>query len=375
MAEKIRVVHLINQLGRGGTERQLYLLLEHHDAASFEHRVVVFNPSRHAVWNRELAAAGVEILALPASCRGPARRLLHLWRRLRSFRPHVVHSWTLHDNPYAGILGRLLGARVRWGSLRNSLATEGMRRLPSWWRRLSLRSVSRLLVNCRALADELVDGGYPRQRILVLPNCVELPAEDTVPADLTPWGIDGDAPVVGVVSNLRPRKDLKTFVRAMAQVLPRHPDARAVLVGQTIPDEASYGAEVEAEIERLGLSDRCVVTGFCDDVPAMMARLSVLCLTSEHEGMPNVVLEAMAAGRPVVATRVGGVPEIVGDGENGYLVERGAAAAVAEAVGRLLADLGLAKELGDAGRRHAVREHGCREAVGKLESLYRKACR
>jgi len=373
--EKIRVVHLINQLGRGGTERQLFLLLKHHDAAGFEHRVAVLNPSRHAAWDRELAAASVEVLAVPASCRGPARRLLYLRRRLRSFRPHVVHSWTFHDNPYAGVLGRLLGARVRWGSLRNSLSTEGMRRLPFVVRPLLLRSVSRLLVNCGALARELEDGGYPKERIVVLPNCVEVPAQGTAGADLSAWGIDAGAPVVGVVSNLRPRKDLKTFVRAMAEVLPRHPDARAVVVGQTIPDEASYGAEVEAEIERLGLAGRCVVTGFCDDVPAMMARLSVLCLTSGHEGMPNVVLEAMAAGLPVVATRVGGVPEIVTDGENGYLVGGGAAGAMAEAVGHLLADPGLAAKLGDAGRRRAVREHGCRVAAERLERFYRNACR
>lgn len=369
--EKIRVLHLINQLGRGGTERQLFLLLKHHDASAFEHRVAVLNPSRHSSWDHDLAGTGVEVLALPATCRGPARRLLYLRRHLRSFHPHVVHSWTFHDNPYAAVLGRLLGTRLRWGSLRNSLLTEGLRRLPSVLRPLLLRCVSRLLVNCEALARELEDASFPRERILVLPNCVEPPAEATAPADLSAWGFDSGAPVVGVVSNLRPRKDLKTFVRAMAVVLTRHPNARAVVVGQTIPDEAPYGAEVEAEIERLGLAGRCVVIGFCDDVPAILARLSVLCLASEHEGMPNVVLEAMTAGLPVVSTRVGGVPEIVADGENGYLVERGDPRDLADAVGRLLADPGLAAKLGDAGRRRAVRDHDCRAAAEKLEGLYR----
>ena len=115
--ERIRVVHLINHLGRGGSERQLVLLLRHMDPQRFAHRVVVFNPSPHRVWHAELTARGVAVESLPAHVRGVARRLFHLGRRLRRWRPHVVHSWTVHDNPYAGVLGRWLGVPVRWGSL------------------------------------------------------------------------------------------------------------------------------------------------------------------------------------------------------------------------------------------------------------------
>lgn len=394
----IEVVHLIGQLGRGGTERQLCLLLRHSDPERFVHRVVVFNPSRHAPWNRELEDAGVEILELPSTCRGVPRRLVHLFKRLRRRRPQVIHSWTVHDNPYAGVLGLLLRAPVRWGSLRGSLHSDGIRRLSPLARFLMLRLVQRLVVNCRVLVSQLGDAGYPARRIHVLPNCVipepaasvRMASEDGARPD--PKGakrsarrqqdgmrteamgsVDLKGPLVGIVANLRRVKNPLMFVRAMGLVLPRHPGARALWVGQPLPSEPEMSARVEAEIERQGLVDRLIVTGFRDDVPAILRRLSVFCLTSDTEGMPNAVLEAMSAGLPVVATRVGGVPDLVDDGVSGHLVEPDDAEALASAVDGLLSDPGLAKEMGERGRLRAAEEHGCFRAAERLGELYERA--
>jgi glycosyltransferase involved in cell wall biosynthesis len=370
---RARVVHLINHLGRGGTERQLYLLLAHRDAERFEHRVVVFNPSPNNVWDRELAACGVEVTTLPTSCHGTPRRLAYLWRHLRPFRPQVLHSWSVHDNPYAGVLGRLLGTPVRWGSLRSTMASEGVQRLPAFYRVLMLRAVSRIVVNCQRLADELTEGGTARQRVIVLPNCALLPPPEAPPADLSSWGIAADAPVVGVVANLHSCKNLLMFVRAMGRVLPRHPRSYGVIVGQPVPSDPDYTAEIEAEIERQGLAQRLNIVGFYADVPAMMVRFQVVCSTSDREGMPNVVLEAMAAARPVVGTRVGGTPELVEEAVSGYLVEPDDDAAMAERVDRLLTEPGLAAEMGRSGRRRVAEKHGCRHAAQRLEGLYREA--
>lgn len=367
-SDRIRVVHLINQLGRGGTERQLCLLVRHFDPARFVHRVVAFNPSRHAPWNRELEEAGVEILEVPADCPGVARRIAYLARRLWRPRPHVLHSWSLHDNPYAGVVGRLLGIPVRWGSLRNTFFTEGVRRLPRIYRYLMLRSVDRIVVNARALADELIEHGYPAERVEVLANCV---VRESGVSDLEDLAVEG--PRIGVVANLRERKNLLMFIRAMGRVLPRHPDARALIIGQPIAAEGDVVARVEAEIERLGLAGRVRVTGFRADVAAILERLTVFCLTSNREGMPNVVLEAMAAGRPVVATRVGGVPELVDHGWNGYLVDPDDDEAMAERVDELLADPEHAARLGANGRERARCEHDCTVAARRLAELYESA--
>ncbi len=369
----MRVVHLINQLGRGGSERQLCLLLRSFDRRRFTHTVVAFNPSRHQPWNRELEAAGVEVVAVPEGCRGVARRLFYLARRLRPCRPRVIHSWSVHDNPYAGALGRWLGAPCRWGSLRGSLSSPGLERLPAPVRFLLLRSVDRLVVNCRALEEELAGTGYPASRVAVLPSCVDLEEMEVEPADLADLGIEPEAPVVGSVGNLRRIKNHALFVRAMAEVLPRHPRARAVIVGQPLASEPEHPALIEAEIERLGLRGRVILTGFRSDVPRILKRLSVLCLTSESEGMPSAALEAMAAARPVVAVAVGGVPELVRHGWNGYLAEPGDAAGLAAAVDRLLADPYHAADLGSNARRLAEEGHDCGKAARRLAALYEAA--
>lgn len=370
--ERIRVVHLINHLGYGGSERQLYLVLEHSDRERFDHRVVVFNPSPERVYDDVLEELGVDVVYLPRGCRGIARRLLWLARELRARRPDVVHSWTVHDNPYAGLAGRWAGAAARWGSLRSSLRSAGLRALSPPLRWAVLRTVDRLVVNSRDLMAEVEEAGLPPDRALYLPNCVRDPGE-VEPADFAELGIPADAPVVGMVGNLRPVKNHPLFVRAMASVMATRPAARAVIVGQPIPGEEDYLAALESEIRRLGLEGRLVLAGFRDDVPGVLGRLSVLCLTSRSEGMPNAVLEAMAAARPVVATRVGGVPELVDDGVHGFLVEPGDEEELATAVGRLLDDPERARVMGRAGRERAVAEFSCAPVARRLERAYGRA--
>lgn len=366
---RIRVVHLINHLGYGGTERQLLLVLRHFDPKAFHHRVVVFNPSPEKVYDEALRGAGIEVVNLPEDCRGILRRLRHLTSCFRRWRPHVVHSWTVHDNPYAGVAGFLAGVPARWGSLRGSLRSEGLRRQPWWSRVAMLRTVQRIVVNSSALRAELAAAGVPEERILLLPNCVAAPP-NVSPADLSDLGIDPEDKVVGMVGNLRAVKNHELFVRAMARVLPTRPGARAVLVGQPIASEPDYGEQIVGLIEDLGLGDRVILTGFRDDVPSILERLSVLCLTSHTEGMPNAVLEAMAAGVPVVAVRVGGVPDLIDHEVHGLVVAQGDEAAFAAAVGKLLDHADLARSLGQEAKRRARTEFGCAAAARRLAEAY-----
>ncbi|MDA8016087.1 MAG: glycosyltransferase [Thermoanaerobaculia bacterium] len=359
---------MINHLGYGGSERQLFLVLSSFDPG-FSHRVVVFNPSPGRVYDEALEAAGVEVCRLPAQCRGVRRRLIYLARRLRSWRPDVVHSWTVHDNPYAGLAGLWAGVPVRWGSLRGSLHSEGLRRQGRLARGTMLRSVQRIVVNSRELEEQLVTAGVPRSKTLLLPNCVR-PQAACEPADLTDLGISAAEKVVGIVGNLRAVKNHGLFVRAMTRVLSDRTDCRALIVGAPSSSEPETAAGIVAEIERRGLSGRVILAGFRDDVPSILERLSVLCLTSRSEGQPNVVLEALAAGVPVVACRVGGVPELVDDGVEGFLVAPEDEAALASAVGRLLDDEELTARMRDAGRRRVSRDLGCGKAAGLLGQAY-----
>lgn len=372
-AHRPRVVHLINHLGRGGTERQLFLVLSAMARGPWEHHVLVFNRSHNLVYDDPLRALGIPVTSLPETCRGALRRTYYLGRWLRRLKPRIVHSWTVHDNAYAAVAGRLAGVPVRWGSLRGTLATPGLRALPGLYRRLMLRGVGKIVVNCRALARELEAEGLAGERVALLPNCVELTAEHEASADLGELGIGAAQPVVGTLGNLRRIKNHEMFIEAMAGVLPQRGEARAIIIGQSLDSEPEYPGELEARIEARGLARRLRMTGFRADVPAVLSRLAVLCLTSHSEGMPNAVLEAMAAGRPVVAVAVGGVPELVEDGVSGFLVAPGDARGMARAVGRILDDESLARRLGAAGLERARRIHSCPEAAATLDGLYRQA--
>ena len=367
-----RVVHLIGELGYGGTERQLFLLLKHGDHACFEHHVVVFNRSRHRDYRRALEDRGVRIWEIPEDIKAIWGRTRHLHDLFRQLQPAIVHSWTVHDNAYAGVVGRWAGVPLRWGSLRGSPDLPGFRRLPWPLRVLSLRGVQKLMVNADSIRQRLANDGLPPERLILLENCVELP-EAASPVDLSGLGLEDSDRLVGTIGNLRSVKNHLLFVRAMAQALPSHPRVRALIVGQELPDEPELPQRIDAEIARCGLEGRVLRIGFRSDVLGVLTRLEVFCLTSESEGMPNTILEAMAAGKPVVATRVGGVPELVVEGETGLLADRGDVEGVATGVTRLLSDRHLAERLGRAGRDRVVARHRCSDAAGRLESLYRVA--
>ncbi len=368
---KQTLLFLVGELGLGGSERQLFLVLKHLDKRRFDCHVVVFNRSPYVVLNDALRAEGVQVWEVPPACRSVWRRLRYLYDLARNLRPDVVHSWTAHDNPYAGLIGRIVGAKAVLGSLRNLPALPGFRDLPVLYRLLALRSVPKLVVNTATIAEALTAGGYPASRVVVIPNGVELPVPGAAAPDLADLGIRDDHRVVGIVGNLRRVKNHELFVEAMAQVVAAHPQARGLIVGQPVASDPEQPEHTAAAIRAFGLEQHVILAGFRADVPALMQRFAVFCLTSTSEGMPNVILEAMAAARPVVATRVGGVAELVADAESGFLVEKGDSRGFAAAVSRLLADPARARQMGERGREIARRRFSCERAAARFAELYR----
>lgn len=364
---------LTGELGLGGSEHQLFLFLTHLDRQRFEPHVIVLHPSQHFVFNEALEAQGIRVWTLPGDRRNVPQRSRYIYQLLRLLAPDVVHSWSIYTNPYAGLVGWLARVPVRFGSLRNSLQFEGTRSLPALYRFLALYSISKLVVNAKTIQDELLQRRYPARRIVVLPNCVDfkrLQAGDASPAALTELGIADGQRLVGLIANLRRAKNHALFVHAMARVTETFDDVCGLIIGQPIPSEPDLPGSLQALINEQGLAGRVVLAGFRRDVPELLQRMRIVCLTSHTEGTPNVVLEAMAAGRPVVATRVGGVPELITDGVNGLLVEPGDAEGLARAIVRLLDDPDLAQRLASAGQQMVEQKYGCDRVVRELERLY-----
>ena len=185
-------------------------------------------------------------------------------------------------------------------------------------------------------------------------------------------GISDTAPVFGMIARVAPEKDFETLLSATARVAASYPDVRLVLVGEyERPDDChAYWKRLRAMADELQLGDRVVWTGFRRDVAALTCAMDSVVLCTHSEGFPLVVLEALAHGLPVIATRVGGIPEMIADGDSGLLHEHGDAAGLADRMLRLLGDRPLAARLGARGLERARAEFAQTRAVTEIRAVY-----
>ncbi len=230
------------------------------------------------------------------------------------------------------------------------------------------RCVTHVIANCRSIADGLVESGViDASRVSVIVNGID-PARvpggggDALRGE---FGIPAGAPLVAVVGRLVVDKGHRVALSAFRRVLSEVPAARLLVVGA-----GKLDAELRSEAANMFDGDSVIFTGRRDDVPAVLDAADVLLVTSDREGMPHVVLEAMVAGTPVVATRVAGVPEMIEDGTHGLLVPVGSAEAAAGAVARVLSEPGLASRLASAAGARVRSGFTLEEMIDRTERLF-----
>jgi glycosyltransferase involved in cell wall biosynthesis len=284
----------------------------------------------------------------------------------------IVHAYNFYGNVFAIPPARLV-APVVIASIRDRAPylTAMQKRV----QRYACQFADCVLVNADAVKDWLIGEGYDASNIVVIRNGVDMSRFDGAPAGArirSELGIPADAPLVTVVSRLTRQKGLENFLEAVAALKPRYPAARFLIVGDIGADPAEwpYRGELVALAERLGVTDRVIFTGMRSDVGAVLGCADVAVMPSLNEALSNVLLESMAAGAPVVATRVGGTPEALVDGETGLLVEPGDSGAIATAVSRLLDDRELARRLGAAARALVTTKFSVEQMVRSTERLY-----
>ena len=294
------------------------------------------------------SAAGVRFVPLrhvrrPISPWQDLRGLLELHRLCRRERPDILHT----NSSKAGVLGCLAGflagvpVRVFTAHGWAFMAFSGTKaRFYLWTHRLIRRLATRIVcVAEQELALGVAVGACSVERSVVIYNGIDVGAAIQARPD-------GDPPVVVTVGRLKAPKDYATLVQALGRL--QAGSFRAVLIGGG-PDRPL----VEEAIREHGLETGVELLGERDDVPEQLAEADVFALSSTSEGLPLSVIEAMAAGLPVVATAVGGVPELVVEGETGLLAPARDPEALAQALGQLLDDRGLRERLGEAGRARA----------------------
>jgi len=260
---------------------------------------------------------------------------------IRRFRPDVVQLNDPHSCAAGLLAARLAGVRRRVAMRRVDFHLRG--RLS----RLKYGAADRVIAVSRAILEILRDDGLdPRKLRLVYEGVPDRAPAAGGAAALRALGVPEGCPVVGNVAALTDHKDHATLLSAAALVLERLPEARFVIVG-----DGERRAALAQQAQRLGLDGRCLFAGFRDDVDRLLPAFTVFCLSSHKEGLGTSLLDAMAFGRPVVATAAGGIPEAVADGVTGRVVPVRDPAALAAALTELLRDALLRETLGRQGRR------------------------
>ena len=361
------VAHIIYALGTGGLENGLVNIINRSPPGRYRHAIICLTVAE--AFAERITAEGVEVIELHKRPGHDIRMYFRLWQTLRGLRPAIVHTRNLAalETQALGLL--LTGCkRVHGEHGRDVRDLDGSNRKYQWLRRLLSPLIHRFIAVSRDLADWLTDTvGIPPEKVTQIYNGVDhsrfLPRWSAVPAaeagdalnrstrEPPPGVPDGFLPagarVVGTVGRLAAVKDQQTLIRALAHIFTESPQQRrtlrCILVGDG-PERAALTASIAAQ----GLEEYVWLAGDREDIPELLACMDVFVLPSLGEGISNTVLEAMATGLPVVATRVGGNPELVHDGVTGLLVPVGDAQALAEAMLALVQEPARCEQMGRA---------------------------
>jgi glycosyltransferase involved in cell wall biosynthesis len=362
---RARILLLSTSLGMGGADRQVVYLAKALLACDYDVRLVSMTPLEEM--GRQALAEGLPVTSLDM-VRGRAdwsafRRLVKL---LRSWQPHLLSSFMYHANLMGRLAGRWAGVPLLVTSIRSerngSPGQDWLMRLTNWMDHCQT-------TNSQQVADSL------RQRGLLSPG----------KSRVIPNGIDPDALTASAAERVRlrgelkleqnefvwlaigrllPQKDYPTLLEAFAP-LGRHP-ARLLIAGR-----GPLLAELQQQVDRLGVSSQTVFLGVRQDIASLLAAADGFVLSSAWEGMPNVVMEALAAAKPVVSTRVGGVAELVQDGTTGWLVPARDPKALSQAMHRLMTLSETERQrMGWAGREHLRAHFGLEAMAHRWMTLY-----
>ena len=382
-AEPIRIARIIARLNVGGPAIHVILLSQYLNQHGYETTLISGVEAAHEGDMLHLARErGVDPIRIPALGRelNPVRDVCTLWklyRLLRKERPHIVHTHTAK----AGTLGRIAAWLARTPIIIHTFHGHVLSGHYSRWltgfyrvveRFLARRSTRIISVSGKCRQDLLSLGIGDEQKMLRIPLGLEL---DRFPSDVerhrgglrSRLGLDRETPLVAIVARLVPIKRHDVFLRAAAIVHRELPSVRFLIVG-----DGETRERMESLAEELGLNDAVIWTGFIQDPAEVYADVDVTALTSDDEGLPVAVIESLSSGRAVVATRVGGVPELIENRVSGYLAEPGDSDDFARALLEALRDIEKTRGMGKTAQERILKELSIHRLADDLDKLYRE---
>jgi len=364
---KVNVLHVIPALGFGGAERQVVTLAAGLDRCRYAPTVCCMRKSGPLA--EALAERDVDVIVLGWRTRYLPVSLLRLVRLMRSRRVDIVHTHLFDGGLWGRLAARLAGVPIIVHTEQG--LNPWKRRRHIWYERFADRFTDRRIavsedIRCSRIRRESLDPA----KLVVIHNSIDLAYFDLATIEdpavaREALRLNGSQPLVGTVARLSHEKDIATFIEAAARVGACIADVRFVIVG-----DGPLRRDLEGLTGKLGLRERVIFTGARPDVRELLATMDVFVLPSLREGISVSLLEAMAMERPVVATAVGGTPEIIQDSGAGLLVPPRDTQALAEAITSLLRDPQRRARLGAAARERVREAFSAEACVAQVERLY-----
>lgn len=369
---RTKVLYLVNEFADGSSNNLILTLIEGMDHERFEFYVGGLK-SIGGPMEARFRTAGATVANFGMS---PGRLGLGLVRQIaRAVDAHaidLVHTHVMRPDILGGIAARLSPRRPAVLSTKHNMAyvrgqTAWRARNLVYWP--TMRASTHIVTVTEALRQQAITRLHLRpDRVTTIYNGIDADhfyqpdAREATRADL---GIEPDAFVMTYTGRLIGGKGIEDLLRATARLAPHHPEARALIVGAGVLD-----APLKQLAGELGITDQTVFSGFRRDIPAVLAASDVFVLPSFSEGLPLSLLEAMAARKPVVASRVGGIPEVVVDGETGLLIEPGDVPGLAAALASLMDDPARSQRIGTQGQQHVQDHFSVDRMVAQYQALY-----
>lgn len=369
---KKNILQLIPSFNQGGSERQaLQLARLLYDDGTYNVRLACLNKSG-VLLDDDVIDRFADIPEFSLNSFYDVNFLKQVWRFSGWLRANNIEILQTHDF-YSNIFG-MAGAGIAGVPLRIAAKREmGMRtRSQNFVERRAFGHASVVVVNSEGVRRYLLDAGVPHGKLKLIYNGIDLGRFDADCGDraslLEGLGlpIDPAFQFVTIVANLREKvKNHEMFFRSAKKVADRFPDAVFIVAG-----EGERSGLIKAYAEELGLGSRAIFLGRCSRIPELLAVSSVCVLSSDSEGFSNSILEYMAAGKPVVATNVGGAAEVIRQGENGFLIEPNDDAAMADRIVELLEQPAVAEAFGKCGKQRIAEQFSTRNQLGQTLDLY-----